>query len=117
VAESSGQPLDEVLQVSMLQSPPHFFVLVVLERIQVDPEGAREKHRVLRNDGQSGAKGVQTQFGDVDVVNQDRTTGSLNDAEQAEGQGRFASTSTSNNSNLKIPSMSINLKSLSFMKV
>lgn len=51
--------LDELLEVRVLERAPHLLVAELVERVQVEPERAREQHRVLRDDGQLLAEVVQ----------------------------------------------------------
>lgn len=45
--EFIGKTRDEVLQVSKLQSSPHLFIRVAIERVKVHSKSAREQHWVL----------------------------------------------------------------------
>lgn len=51
MVELVGQIGDKVLEVSELQGAPHFLVGVGVEGVEVHPQGAREQHRILYEDG------------------------------------------------------------------
>ena len=55
----------------------------------------------LRNDGDPTTQIVQSDLGDVDPVNLDVSTGGLDDAEDAESQGRLPRSGPTYDSNLQ----------------
>lgn len=65
---------------------------VLVKGIEVRAHGAGEQDRVLGDDGQAGAQGMQVDCGDVEAVDVDAALAGLEEAEEGERQGRLAGT-------------------------
>ena len=70
------------LEMRQFECLPDLVVVVLLEGVEVDPEGAREEDGVLRDDGQSRAETGEAEMGDVDAINADASPGCLDDPEE-----------------------------------
>ncbi len=58
-------------EVGVPERPPQVPVGAGPGRVEVEPEGAGEEHRVLGYDGQAGAEAAEAHAGDVHAVDQD----------------------------------------------
>jgi hypothetical protein len=63
-------------------------------------EGEERTNRVLRDDGQLRPEIVETDVGDVEAVDEDRTRCRLDKSEKGRGEGRFAATGSADDSDL-----------------
>jgi hypothetical protein len=86
VLEFVAQGGHEGLEMALLERLPEVVVVVLLEGVQVELEGAREEDRVLGDDGEPPAEVVEADLGGVDAVDGDVPLGGLDEAEQAEGE-------------------------------
>uniref|UniRef100_A0A1I8HVJ8 CCHC-type domain-containing protein n=1 Tax=Macrostomum lignano TaxID=282301 RepID=A0A1I8HVJ8_9PLAT len=76
----------ELLEMRQLDRFPDLRVGVLLSGVQ----RAREKHGVLRDDGQLGPEVVQAETGDVNAVNFDSTSGRFENSKQGQGERALA---------------------------
>ena len=65
----------------MFESVPECFVAVFAAGIEVSAEGTLDDGGVLRNDGEVGAKVIETEAGGVDFVDGDVPGGGFNQTE------------------------------------
>lgn len=71
---------------------PYLEVIMLVKGVQVSAERPGKQDRLLRDDAELGAQVLQTDFADVNAVNQDFPIACLVDAEESEECGTLAGT-------------------------
>ena len=65
-------------------------IIVAVQRIEVGPQGAREEHWVLGEDGESGTQLVQAEGGHVHAIDFYAAIGGFDQSEERKRQRGFA---------------------------
>ena len=95
VAAHEAGPADEV---DPLQSIEEFSICVLVECVKVRANGAGEEDRILGNNSQTTPQVVQSDFGDIDPIDDNTAFACFEEAEQGQCKGRFPSTRPSDDS-------------------
>ena len=98
--ELAREILHQLPQLRHFQHVPQLAVVDSASWIQVEPDGAREQDRILRDDGQARAKPAQRNATDVHAVEEDLAGADAYSREQAHRQRTLATAGPTADTNL-----------------
>ena len=98
--EPVGMLARNAIERALLEAEPQRVIAVLAERVNVIPQRAREKNRVLRDDREAVSQLLKRYTAGVNAVDGDRARAELDQAEKRDEDGRLAGTRPSDDAHL-----------------